>query len=67
MKTCPFKQQNCDDSCAMFISLNELNEMVANRLKAIGVITCDTQGICSLKNLALAQSRYIFENTKVFN
>jgi hypothetical protein len=41
--------------------------MVANRLKAIGVISHDCDGICSLKNMALAQSRYIFENTKVFN
>lgn len=41
--------------------------MVANRLKSIGVISCDSDGVCSLKNMALAQSRFIFENTKVFN
>ena len=67
MKNCPFKNEVCTDECALFIKTNELNEMVANRLKSIGVITCDSDGICSLKNMALAQSRYIFENTKVFN
>lgn len=66
MKNCPFKNNVCDESCALFISSKELNEMVANRLKSIGVITSDAEGICSLKNIALAQSRYIFENTKVF-
>ena len=68
MKNCPFKEQKCDENCALFISTDELNETVANRLKSIGVIlnTGEAQGICSLKNLALAQSRCIFENTKVF-
>ena len=66
MKNCPFKNAACDESCALFISPKELNEMVANRLKSLGVITCDCDGICSLKNMALAQSRFIFENTKVF-
>lgn len=66
MKNCPFKNGQCDETCALFIKPEELNEMVANRLKSIGVITCEQEGICSLKNMALAQSRYIFENTKVF-
>ena len=68
MKNCPFKQQVCDSNCALFISADELNETVINRLRSIGVVinTDEAQGICSLKNLALAQSRYIFENTKVF-
>jgi len=68
MKNCPFKDQHCDSSCALFISIEELNETVANRLRSIGVIlnTDEAQGVCSLKNLALAQSRRIFENTKVF-
>ena len=68
MKNCPFKEQKCDENCALFISINELNETVANRLKSIGVIinTDEAQGLCSIKNLALAQSRCIFENTKVF-
>ena len=66
MKNCPFKNEICSSECALFIKSIELNEMVANRLKSIGVISCDSDGICSLKNMALAQSRYIFENTKVF-
>ena len=67
MKSCPFKNTNCDSECGLFIKAGELNELVANRLRAIGVITCDEDGVCSLKNMALAQSRFIFENTKVFN
>ena len=67
MKNCPFKNTMCNSECALFIKKSELNEMVANRLKSIGVIDCDCDGICSLKNMALAQSRFIFENTKVFN
>lgn len=67
MKNCPFKNDVCDSSCALYISNNELNETVKNRLKSIGVINYNEEGICSFKNLALAQSRFIFENTKVFN
>ena len=68
MKNCPFREQKCDNNCALFISSEELNETVANRLRSIGVLldTDEIQGMCSLKNLALAQSRQIFENTKVF-
>ncbi len=67
MKNCPFRNEICDENCALYIKTKELNETVANRLKSIGVIDCDSSGICSLKNIALAQSRYIFENTKIFN
>lgn len=67
MKNCPFKNDTCSSECALYINASELNEMVVNRLKSIGVITADSDGMCSLKNMALAQSRYIFENTKVFN
>ena len=67
MRNCPFKNAPCDSNCGLYIKSSELNEMVANRLKSIGVISYDSDGICSLKNMALAQSRYIFENTKVFN
>lgn len=66
MKKCPFKNEECNAECALFISLDELNELVANRLKAIGVLNSKGEGICSLKNMALSQSRYIFENTKVY-
>ena len=67
MKNCPFKSGDCTSDCALFISTKELNETVANRLKSLGVISCEGDGICTLKNIALAQSRYIFQNTKVFN
>ncbi len=66
MRNCPFKNDVCDESCALFIKSDELNELVANRLKSIGVIPSGDNGVCSLKNMALAQSRFIFENTKVF-
>ncbi len=66
MRKCPFQFEECSDECALYISSDELNELVVNRLKALGVLTRD-KGICSLKNLALAQSRFIFENTTVYN
>ncbi len=67
MKKCPFNNDGCSIECALFISKDELNELVVNRLKAIGVFNDDEGGICSLKSVALAQSRYIFENTSVYN
>ncbi len=66
MKNCPFKNSVCNSECALFIKADELNELVVNRLKSIGVMCVEDGGMCSLKNMALAQSRYIFENTKVF-
>jgi len=66
MRKCPFKFEECTNECALYISFDELNELVVNRLKALGVLT-KGKGVCSLKNLALAQSRSIFENTKVYN
>ena len=67
MKICPFKNTECNQDCGLFIKTSDLNEMVANRLKSLGIVTTEDGGICSLKNMALAQSRFIFENTKVFN
>jgi len=66
MSNCPFKNQECDSNCGLFIKQDELNELVANRLKSIGVMCFENGGMCSIKNMALAQSRYIFENTKMF-
>ena len=66
MKKCPFKHEFCDSTCALFVSKDELNELVVNRLKAIGVFKDEDGGICSLKSMALAQSRYLFENTTVY-
>ena len=64
MKTCPFSSnRDCNDSCPLFISPEELNEFVVARLSSIGIID-KKQGECSLKMLALSQGRSIFENTK---
>lgn len=61
--TCPFtKNKVCDKTCPIFISPDDLNEFVTARLSSIGVL--DRQkGACSLRVLALSQSRAIFENT----
>ena len=64
MRNCPFRNSPCDEQCGLFIKKDELNELVFNRLKAIGVI--QEGGLCALKHLALAKSREIFENTKAF-
>ena len=61
-KICPFRgDKDCDDSCALYISPEELNETVVNKLKSIGVL--HKEGLCSLKNLALAESRKIYETS----
>lgn len=62
-KTCPFNDKKlCDDNCPLFINPDRLNEFVAARLSSIGIIDRNC-GECSLKMLALSQSRAIFENT----
>lgn len=61
-KNCPFGNCKCSEECALFISPDELNELVAARLSALGVVD-RKKGTCSLKTLALSGSRYIFENT----
>ena len=64
MKTCPFSSnKECNTECPLFVSPNDLNEFVTARLCSIGVLD-KTSGYCSLKVLALSQSRMIFENTK---
>jgi len=65
MKKCPFENKECTSECALYVNFEELNELVVNRLKAIGVFA-KGEGMCSLKNNALAQSRTIFENTNVY-
>ena len=61
-KKCPFNNNECTSECALFIAPRDLNEIVANRLTSIGVF--DRQnGMCSLKNLALGESRFIFEKS----
>ena len=62
MKTCPFNDNKvCDSNCPLFISPDDLNEFVTARLSSIGVLN-RKEGECSLKMLALSQSRAIFEN-----
>ena len=63
-KICPFStNKECNSSCPLFIAPEDLNEFVSARLCSIGVID-KVKGNCSLKVLALSQSRMIFENTK---
>ncbi len=63
MKTCPFTAgRECNDTCTLFIKPDDLNEFVTARLSSIGVLS-RSEGECSLRMLALSQSRMIFENT----
>lgn len=63
MKTCPFSsERECNNTCPLYIEPAELNEFVTARLASIGIIK-RTEGECSLKMLALSQSRVVFENT----
>lgn len=65
IKTCPFAENRvCNDECPLFVSPDDLNEFVTARLSSIGVID-RAEGECSLKMLALSQSRYIFENSNI--
>ena len=62
-KTCPFSnEKECNKNCPLFIDQNDLNEFVTARLGSIGIID-RKEGSCSLKILALSQSRMVFENT----
>lgn len=61
--TCPFSDKECNKSCPIFVSPEDLNEFVVARLSSIGVMD-RTKGMCSFRMLALSQSRAIFENTK---
>ncbi len=61
--TCPFSEKKeCNSECPLFVSPTDLNEFVTARLSSIGIID-RTKGSCSLKILALSQSRAIFEKT----
>ncbi len=66
MKKCPFNNAECTSDCALFISPDDLNELVSARLTSIGVF--DKQnGVCALKNIALSSSRFMFERTSSMN
>lgn len=62
VKNCPFNQDICSDTCALFIAGEDLNELLAARLSSLGIIDKDN-GTCSLKLLSMSAGRYIFENT----
>lgn len=62
-KACPFgNNRECNENCPLFIKPGDLNEFVEARLSSIGVLDRNN-GECSLRMLALSQSRMIFENT----
>ena len=64
VKTCPFSnERECNSECPLFIAPDDLNEFVTARLSSIGIIDRNN-GCCSLRMLALSQSRMVFENTK---
>ena len=62
-KTCPFSEsRECNSNCPLFVAPDDLNEFVSARFCSIGVLD-KKNGNCSLKMLALSQSRMIFEKT----
>ena len=63
--TCPFgsEKKECNNECPLYISPEDLNEFVVSILSSIGVMDRN-KGMCSIRMLALSQSRAIFENTK---
>lgn len=62
-KFCPFSEsRECNSNCPLFVAPDDLNEFVSARLCSIGVLD-KKNGNCSLKMLALSQSRMIFEKT----
>lgn len=61
-KSCPFKDERpCSTSCALYVMPDELNETFRNKLKSIGVLS--ENGMCAFKNIALVESRKIFESS----
>lgn len=63
VKKCPFSQNDCTSECSLFVSTDDLNELVAARLSSLGVVDKSSNGSCSLKMLAMSGGRFIFENT----
>lgn len=62
VKTCPFNNEVCTNACALFIDIEDLNELLAARLASLGVLEREN-GVCSLKTIAMSAGRFIFENT----
>lgn len=61
-KKCPFNLETCNEECSLYISSDELNDTVKNKLASIGIIN-KGEGMCSIKNLAMCASRSAFENS----
>lgn len=62
IKNCPFNRDICDNTCALFVDVEDLNELLGARLSSLGIVDKES-GSCSLKTLAMSAARYIFENT----
>ena len=57
---CPFNSSECSSSCALYISPDELNEVVRNKLASVGVVNRE-KGVCSFKNISMCLNRQVFE------
>lgn len=62
MTNCPFKNEECTQECALYISPDELNELVVAKLTSLGTLKREI-GICALKHLGLTAGRFLFENS----
>ncbi|MCQ2958345.1 MAG: hypothetical protein MJ180_05540 [Candidatus Gastranaerophilales bacterium] len=64
-KICPFGSDKnaCDETCALYIAPDDINETVRNKLASLGVLSRD-EGICSYKHIALCMGRNIFSQSK---
>ncbi len=60
-KFCPMNNNaTCNENCALYISPDDMNELVMNKLASLGVLS-RTEGICAYKHMALCMGREIFE------
>lgn len=57
---CPFNSVECSSKCALYVSPDELNEVVRNKLASVGVINRE-KGFCSFKNISMCLNREVFE------
>jgi len=57
---CPFNSGECGPNCALYVSPDELNEIVRNKLASVGVINRE-KGFCSFKNISMCLNREVFE------
>ena len=62
-KFCPMNNNTeCNENCALYISPDDLSEVVMNKLASIGLLS-RTSGICAYKHMALCMGREIFEKS----